>query len=386
MKNICFFAIALLTVLASCGSSEKFIIQGIPYQEEKGDRWSMVATDGSVMFEDEFKLEPTLMSCDRFFVRDSEGLYSLYKLDGDKPEEVASGFKNVSLFCGGRAIVAREGQHVSIIDTEGKEIKKLDKIAGKVVQRVWPFYNGVAVFVTNEGMSGVVDKEGKCIIKPEYTSINQSIDGYFVAVKGTDGMKISFDLLDSDGKKVFSKKMGDGGYSEVGMYWDGMLPVATGEFSEQKWSVLDKDGKELIKPSEKYDRLYVAEGNRIVCVIDGEWGLIDKDGETKVRPKCSGIDYVGNGKWIACRDNDECFLMDKDGERLGDTKFDRMSLPYLLTGDDALLVRKERKDYRLLDSNGNKIEDCPDMESVGCDGLDCVETDATDYVDMSEYE
>ncbi len=380
MKKIHFFAIALMAVFASCGSSEKLIIQGIPYQEEDGDRWSMVATDGSVIFEDEFKLEPTLMSCDRFFVKNSKDLYDLYKMDGENAEMLESGFKEVSVFCGGRAVVARKGQPVSIIDTEGKEIKKLDKIAGKTVERVSPFYFGTAVFTTIDGKEGVIDMDGKCIVKPEYKDIEQGYDGYYVAERGNDSTSTSFDLLSPGGKKLFSKKMGDGGYSQVGRYSDGMLPVATGEYPDRKWGILDKDGKELIKPSEKYDDLVPIEGGRIMCEIDGECGLLDKEGKMVVRPKYERMDYVGNNMCIARRDDDECFLIDKDGERVGDTKFEKPRLIYVLTDGETMLVRKERNDYRLLDGNGNQIEDAPDMEYAEENhGLKNVDSD---YIDV----
>lgn len=98
-----------------------------------------------------------------------------------------------------QGIGRRKNNPVSIIDTQGKTIKLLDKIDGKEVDGVRAFVSGYAVFMTTDSLWGVIDDNGKCVIKPVYYSLNDYGDGKFI------GVNVKYKKTFCRGKKTKSR-------------------------------------------------------------------------------------------------------------------------------------------------------------------------------------
>ena len=111
--------------------------------------------DGQVLFSEEFKAEPTMVIEDRFMVKNTEGLWEIYTAE-KKPKKVGKEYVSATNFFEGRALVAERNKPVSIIDKEGKTLKVLDKIDGKIVTRVGSFQEGYAAYQTDKYF-GVID-------------------------------------------------------------------------------------------------------------------------------------------------------------------------------------------------------------------------------------
>ena len=147
MKKTNYFLFTLVTVLClSCtNTKDENQVQFFPFQESENSLWGMISPSGKVLFNEEFKEKPTIVRDDRFMVRNADGLWEIYSA-GEKPQKIGTEYAYASMFKNGIALVAKKGKNVSIIDTEGKAIKVLDKIDGKPVESVDHFTEGYAVF------------------------------------------------------------------------------------------------------------------------------------------------------------------------------------------------------------------------------------------------
>lgn len=72
--NIVLLALLLLG-LVSCADKSERVIQGIPFQETKDGKWSMISMeDGQVLFSEEFKEAPTVAIEGRFMVKSGKSI------------------------------------------------------------------------------------------------------------------------------------------------------------------------------------------------------------------------------------------------------------------------------------------------------------------------
>ena len=77
--NIVLLALLLLGLM-SCADKSERVIQGIPFQETKDGKWSMISMeDGQVLFSEEFKEAPTVAIEGRFMVKNKETLIRFKK-------------------------------------------------------------------------------------------------------------------------------------------------------------------------------------------------------------------------------------------------------------------------------------------------------------------
>ena len=141
MKNLYQWALTLFAVilplpLNSCsGGSGRSKVEYIPFCETKDGQWGMISPDGKILFKEEFDNEPTFAREGRFFVRNDKGLWEMYTAEA-KPKKIGGEYTSASSFDNGRAVVAEADEPVKIIDTDGKTVKKLDRIDNKVVESV----------------------------------------------------------------------------------------------------------------------------------------------------------------------------------------------------------------------------------------------------------
>lgn len=255
--SIILLALVAVMMCESCSKSKEGKIEYIPFQETKDGNWGMISMDGKVLFKEEFKTKPTVVRDGRFFVRTKEGIWEMYDAK-EKPRKIGADYAHTSGFCNGKALVAEKNNPVSIIDTQGKTIKLLDKIDGKEVDGVRAFVSGYAVFMTTDSLWGVIDDNGKCVIKPVYYSLNDYGDGKFIGVNvkykkdvlqgKKDKVKIS--VLNTSGEAVFNLSANK--YENIGYFFvDGKLKVSVKKDGKEIYGIIDDKGNYVVKPSTK---------------------------------------------------------------------------------------------------------------------------------------
>lgn len=215
-RNFSFLVVAMLTMMFfSCSKTENGNVEYIPFQETADGQWGMISLDGKVLFKEEFKNKPTIVRDGRFFVRTKDGVWEMYDAT-EKPKKIGGDYAHTSGFRNGKALVALKNQPVSIIDTDGRVVKNLDKIDGKLVDGVRAFEGDYAVFMTADSLWGVINQNGDCVIKPEYYSLNDYGDGKFIGVnakykkevKKEQKDKVKISVINPSGQVLFDFSAG----------------------------------------------------------------------------------------------------------------------------------------------------------------------------------
>lgn len=383
---------ALLQV--SCNFFNSKVIEAIPYQETEDGMWGMLSVDGKVIFSEEFKNAPTLVRDGRFFVRNKDGNWEMYKSE-EKPQKLGKDYVHASLFEDGRAVVAEKGKPVSIIDTEGNTIKELNEIDGKTVEWVKELSEGYAVFMTTDSLYGAIDKNGKCVIKPEYCALNDYGDGKFIALPkkykkdywNHKPEKVKLSVIDTSEKVLFTFS-GDKYENFSNTFTDGKLAVSVKKEGDEQWGLIDDKGNYILKPTSKLKNISDISDDKFIYYNGDGWGLMNTKGETLIRAKYESLSFASDKMLIAGvkdGDNIKYKFVDEDDNQIGSDTYEE-ALPYNIFDNKHTLVKVDDKTYSIIDRKGNQVKDLPDIHKTGFQADEPFAEDyvESDYVDMDK--
>ena len=393
MKNLyqwalTLFAVILLLPLNSCsGGSGRSKVEYIPFRETKDGQWGMISPDGKVLFKEEFNNEPTFAREGRFFVRNDKGLWEMYTAEA-KPKKIGGEYTSASSFNNGRAVVAEADEPVKIIDTDGKTVKKLDKINNKVVESVSRLYGGLATFETADSLVGAIDKEGNCIVEPNYVSLFRG-NGFFLAIpskyrkafrenEGLKGVKVS--VLDADGKEI-CQLSGDKYKSLTA--GDDKIIASQERDGKTVWCILDTKGNQLFKGGSKIDSIESVEGENFIYRNGEHVGLMNLKGETLIRAKYSDLTFDEDGLLIAMtQKGSEGYqhkIIDREDKQVGNETYSNLYQFRAFDGQHAIAEQNDN-DYVLIDREGKVLPQLPDMVETGfSDGNYEIKSNYIDY-------
>lgn len=142
-------------------------------------------------------------------------------------------------------------------------------------------YNKEIYYVIKNNKYGIIDKYGKEIVNPAYDEIYWFKDGRAVV----KNMK-KFGAVDISGKLVIPLEYDSNGYHYE--FSDGYLTVVKGEYPNQKFGLVDKNGVEVIKPQYEYALKYF--GGLLPVRKDEKMGFVNIKNEVVIPFK---YDVVG---------------------------------------------------------------------------------------------
>lgn len=375
-------------LLSSCMGTGTSKVEYVPFQETEDGQWGMVSMDGKVLFEDEFKTQPTLVRDGRFFVKTKGGSWEMYEA-AEKPKSVGGTYAHVSSFQGGRALVAEKGKPVSIINTDGKEVKLLDKIEGKEVHGVRTFSEGYAIFMTTDSLWGAIDASGKCVVKPEYIEMADCGDGKFLCVdkkykkdiQRGDRKKTKMSVVNTSGKELFTFSY-DKYENFYKQFEDGKLAVSVKKDGKERWGLIDAEGNEVVKPSNKIKRIGDIRGDKFTYSNGEGWGLMSTEGETLIRAKYEYLYYDKDNLLLAVvkeGDSYEYKYIDEKDNKIGDDAFVQATLFSQFDGEHAF-VKSDDKSWVIIGNDCKELKGLPDMVDIGLeDGESYIESDYVDF-------
>ena len=377
MKNLyqwalTLFAVILLLPLNSCsGGSGRSNVEYIPFRETKDGQWGMISPDGKVLFKEEFDNEPTFAREGRFFVRNDKGLWEMYSTEA-KPKKIGGEYTSASSFNNGRAVVAEANEPVKIIDTDGKTVKKLDRIDNKVVESVSRLYGGLATFETADSLLGAIDREGNCIIEPNYVGLLRG-NGFFLAVpskyrkafqENEDGKGVKVSVLDADGKEI-CQLSGDKYKSLTA--GDDKIIASQERDGKTVWSILDTKGNQLFEDGSKIDSIENVEGENFIYRNGEHVGLMNLEGETLIRAKYSRLFFDEDGLFIARTQKGsegyEWKIIDREDKQVGSETYSEILLFRGFDGEHTI-AKQNDNDYVLIDHEGKVLPKLPDMVDI----------------------
>ena len=388
LLNILFCSFVLLCM--SCSKDQEQRVQFIPFQESDNSLWGMISPSGKVLFNEEFKEKPTIVRNDRFMVRNADGLWEIYTAE-EKPQKIGTEYAFASMFNEGKALVAEKGKCVSMIDTNGKTIKLLDKIDGKQVDAVERFSEGYAIYKSDKFL-GVIDDNGNKVINPDYLKMYPCSDGKFIALhkkyeneaKKDSSTNLKFDVLNTSGKVLFSISMNK--YKDFGTgFQNGYLDVYLEAKNEKCGGIINDKGEVVIKPTTKIKKVGQIRNEYFTYNNGDGWGVMNFKGETVIRAKYDILYFANDDIMVAMTKKDggsqEYKYINMKDETIGPDTYDDAYPFYMLDGSHAV-VKVSSSLFSIIDLNGKQVEKLPDMVHVGFSEGDMVVE--SDFVDMKK--
>ena len=388
LLNILFCSFLLLCM--SCSKEKGESVQFIPFQESDNSLWGMISPTGKVLFNEEFKEKPTVVRDNRFMVRNADGLWEIYTAE-EKPQKIGTEYAFASMFIDGKALVAEKGKCVSLIDTNGKTIKLLDKVDGKEVDAVERYSEGYAIYRSDKYL-GVIDDNGNNVINPDYLKLYSCSDGKFIALhkkyekeaKKDSAANLKFDVLNTSGKVLFSISMNK--YKDFGGgFQNGYLDVYLEAKNEKCGGIINDKGEVIIKPTTKIKKVGQIRNDYFTYNNGDGWGVMNIKGETVIRAKYDLIYFASDDIMVAMTKKDggslECKYINMKDETIGSDTYDEAYPFYMLDGTHAV-VKVSSSMFSIIDLEGKQVEKLPDMVHVGFSEGDIVVE--SDFVDMKK--
>ena len=331
MKIKWFVFAAILAALCSCSKSGD--IQYLPFQSDEDSNWGLVSTDGKVLFENEFKNEPTVVMHDRFFVKNADGKWELYSAQ-EKPEEIGKNvYDQAGAFIEDVAPVVATGQPIQFINKDGEVKFSLGNVDGQQITECTNFSEGIAVFKAGK-YYGCIDKDGKVIVKPEYIRICPASDGKILAINkkyenAKNGDALSITVLSTSGKVI--SDISTKPFNDIDkQFHDGALVVEQKIDDENRQGLINEKGEFILRPSSKIHRIEGIENEEFIFYDGDNYGVMDFKGNVVIRPKYKRLTFAGKGKLLWAVDDKEdanIKLIDEDENVISKSEYEGV-LPF----------------------------------------------------------
>ena len=129
-----------------------------------------------------------------------------------------------------------------------------DKIDGKPVSMVLPFYEGFAKYMTDE-CYGIIDEDGNPIIPADYCLITDCSDGKFIGVNKKYSTyywnnhldNIKYTVLNTKGEILF--EIDGTEYNQVTKFENGLLQVYIINGNTEMWGIINEKQEVVVKPT-----------------------------------------------------------------------------------------------------------------------------------------
>lgn len=212
--------------------------------------------------------------------------------------------------------INEEKMLITGMETVGVDFDRIDK---SVYDPNFSFYRNYIdaikqgrIPVENKGDKwGIIDKEGKYVINPQFSEIIPDGDGY--AFRNGD----TWGWCDSEGKYVINPQFGD-----VRPFNGRDLTPAFDDGADL-WGLIDREGRWQVNP--QFGRIDPFMPNGLAIAFDNTteaYGLINDEGEWVVNPQFKELVYFGNNDRLIARDDSYLAgLIDMEGTYIVNPKY-----------------------------------------------------------------
>ncbi len=341
--------LTLSIAFSSCSSQMKRPeVTHIPVRIKDDGNWSLLEVKtGKILFEGEFKNRPSAVIEGIFITEDDKNRFSYQKLEDEKKyKQIAGPFKAAQSFTEGIAIVCKEDEHISAIDTKGEELFKLTPEGDVEFKKVGQCYDGMIVFQDQYGFYGYLDNKGKIAIKPTYDMASDFNGGLArVVKKSKDKDKDKVQIIDKEGK------VNDVDYAYVGPVDNNRVAYSN---SKNEFGIVDisKSKEKVLNASSKFEKI-ILEQNDIYYSADNLWGVINEEGEILIRAKYTRISRLNSDRFLAIKaegDDSKYEILDAKGEIIKSDDADEAAV----IGDGVFIV-KDGKDWEVKNHEGEAL-------------------------------
>ena len=287
--------------------------EGLAWVAPKGKSLRTIGTNGETKFE--FKEAEAALPFygGRAVYMDVDGLYGVVDKNGEVV--VTPKWKSVIPVMVDGLIAAKDDQGWSLANEEGQVLLSGMSMIGieedKISDILADYMSGDNISFTRDyiqaikqgrirvcnsaGQWGIVDREGKYVINPQFDDIIADGDGYLFE-KGNQ-----WGWCDAEGKYVINPQFRDA------LTFDGH-DLAGARDSGGKWGLIDRDGKWVVNPQFGKIGKFLPNGNIIAQDASSkDWGIIDEEGKWVVNPQFLRIVHIGEEDLLGVVDHEYSF-------------------------------------------------------------------------------
>lgn len=382
MKNYSIFGCILgcIAMLLSCNST-KNKTEYVPFKSSSKAKWGMMSVDGKVLFEEEFKDEPTVVINGMFLVKNGNDLWEVYKAS-EKPEKVGDEYVDICPFTEDVTPAVKKDEKITLIDKTGAVKATLDKVKGKNIIRCSGFKNGYASIMTEDNKVGLIDTKGNVVIEPKYDDLSINDEGIIAAANiNKEDKYLDLSFLSANGDVKLKLKVGEGQkYSDIDLNHttSERIAVCTKSDDEKQWGFINYEKEVIMKPSSKVRRIVSMQGDMFTFRNeDNNYGLMNIQGEVLIRAKYDLLGFASD-ELLICQDDNEYEVIDLNGEKVTKDKYKSITR---FLDDEHAFVRVDDNSWSIIDKKGEELKDLKvDIYDVGLyDGSSYVESDFVDY-------
>lgn len=296
--------------MTSCGNSgsDSDDVKYVPVQQTEGGAWVFVNDKGEKIGTQQWEFEPSVTIGNYFTAKNEDGL-TVYRWKGEEAEPVDSlaGLMSAGICSEGLIPVTPPMSRIQIVNGKGEKQFELEPIDGKeIVSCAGQFQEGFLIVTNSEWKSGVIDKKGNVIVKPQFGEISNFSGGYALAVSFDPNVEGPvYSVIDKDGK--ITPVSGKFGYDEdecgTTYKFENGVAYVPGEWNYENFKTItakiSTDGSVEYLDNVSWVTS-LADGAHIIAknkddVYTGIW----EDAEGKVIMQADGDSRLyGSGKWV----------------------------------------------------------------------------------------
>ncbi len=385
MKKVSIIGMGLLTafsaILSSCESDEAVSKTSyLPFLTSQNGKWGMISTDGTVLFEDEFKDMPTSVKNDRFLVQNGNGLWEIYTAEA-KPEKIGEEYLQIADFTASVTPSVKKNEKICLINTDGDVKATLDKANNKNIVKCSYFSYGYATIVTEDDMCGIINTKGELVIDAKYVAVYPISNNSFIAVLNNNEEATTIKVLNASGKDVLEMNVGNGQkYLDINpeASTSKYLAVCTSVDGERQWGFIDYSKNVVIKPSSKIKRIVEVKGDKFIFSDGENCGVMNFNGDVILRAKYDNLSWADDDVLISY-DSDNYSLINLEGDKLTKEKY--LAILPFYDGKYAA-VKIDDNSWGFVDKKGEeiKLKNAPDIYHIGPHSASMVVE--SDFVDI----
>ena len=336
--------VSVLGVAASCDSNST---KG-NYMAVKTDSdglWGLVAPDGSMLFENEFK-QPISDASEGLFIVPEENLKSIYMAKTTPvPLGGFSGMVDVGMPSEGKVV---------LIDSEGKIVtitsdgNMLFTLPADIILTQSSFKDGLLGVCNDKGLWGFVNDKGETVIPCKYMAATMFSDSHAIVAEIKND-KTVLQIIDKKGAETARVKSSVRLIKSSQEFHKGRIPAVN---VDNQFGFLTIDGT-FEKCSHKVTGITnVTNDGFIFQKGDGKYGAMDYNGEILVQPRYDELSFIPGSKNYLAKINNSYSELNDQGEKI----IDFTDYKTMMTGTPGFpLVASTGTRYELLNTNGKVI-------------------------------
>ncbi len=302
----------MIIILASCGR-DKLKVSAIPERLVEGDCWGLVDSRGNVLSDNRYAAVGPVVN-DFFTVTDRHGVTVYRNIGCPSPVDRLSNLRGAGFVSEGLIPVAMADGKLYVADVFGNVRFQLKKIDWKSIRGCSAcFRAGLLWVMTENGLWGAIDRNGKPVIRPlYYCEPVFSLSGYALATRALGNERFRYSFIDNRGVESFVLPQDIYPTSYNMKYGCVAYVTSTG-----KHGIVDVNGRMTQLPDFVHEILDFNDSYIIYGDSRGFYGLISHDGEVVLRSRYRTLGFGHKGQLIAS-DGERLFIIDIYGHRILD--------------------------------------------------------------------